>query len=144
MLFCGGFLQGLLKCSLALFATAQNLENRMIIEVEDSLENYWSFTTSSSAGDGVLSPALYTVNTTLNEAVCKKWLLAHSKLKQKRTTKSCTLTQNHSLLQLIAFQHQWYVLSSPRLIVLISKALANKLGGQVLRTVHKINLRNGR
>lgn len=127
MLFCGGFLQGLLKCSLALFATAQNLENRMIIEVEDSLENYWSFTTSSSAGDGVLSPALYTVNTTLNEAVCKKWLLAHSTLKQKRTTKSCTLTQNHSLLQLIAFQHQWYILSSPRLIVLISKALVTNL-----------------
>lgn len=76
-------MEGLLKCSLALFATAQNLENRMIIEVEDSLEDYWSFTTSSSAGDGVLSPALYTVNTTLNEAVCKKWLLVHSKLNQK-------------------------------------------------------------
>lgn len=53
----------------------------MITEIEDSLGNYWSFTTSLSAGDGVLSPALYTVNTTLNEVVCNKWLLAHSKLK---------------------------------------------------------------
>lgn len=55
----------------------------MIIEMEDSLENYWSFTTSLSVGDGVLSPELYTVNTTLNEVVWSKWLLAHYKLKQK-------------------------------------------------------------